>query len=110
MALDKAIEHGKEHRKPYTGAKAIDRTCRNHGSCGWCKSNRLYKQNKLDEASRQALEEFEDDMIRAARKADVSKEDLLEVFQSSGLMGVYNLGLKNMLDYFNKEDKQLNEL
>ena len=40
MALDKAIQHGKEHRKPYTGGKAIDRTCRNHGSCDWCKGNR----------------------------------------------------------------------
>jgi len=33
MSLDKAIQHGKEHRKPYHGAKAIDQTCRNHGSC-----------------------------------------------------------------------------
>ena len=40
MSLDKAIEHKKEKRKPYTGAKAIDRTCRNHGSCGWCQANR----------------------------------------------------------------------
>lgn len=32
MGLDKAIEHGKEKRKPYKGAKAIDCTCRNHGS------------------------------------------------------------------------------
>lgn len=57
MSLDKAIEHGKEKRKPYTGAKAIDCTCRNHGSCEWCKSNRLYQQLKMYEASRQALEE-----------------------------------------------------
>lgn len=60
MSLDKAIEHGKEKRKPYKGAKAIDRTCRNHGSCEWCRSNRLYQQLKMDEASRQALEEIED--------------------------------------------------
>lgn len=33
MSLDKAIEHGKEHRKPYRGSKAIDCICRNHGSC-----------------------------------------------------------------------------
>ena len=59
MSLDKAIEHGKEKRKPYKGAKAIDCTCRNHGSCEWCKSNRLYQQLKMDEASRQALEELE---------------------------------------------------
>lgn len=61
MSLNKAIEHGKEYRKQYTGAKAIDRTCRNHGSCDWCKENRLYQQLKAEEASRQALEEVEDD-------------------------------------------------
>ena len=61
MSLNKAIEHGKEHRKQYTGAKAIDCSCRNHGSCDWCKSNRLYHQLKAEEASRQALEEVEDD-------------------------------------------------
>ena len=33
--LGKAIASGKEKRKPYTGAKAIDRTCRNHGGCAW---------------------------------------------------------------------------
>lgn len=43
MSLDKAIKHGKEHRKPYTGSKAIDCTCRNHGSCPWCEENRKHK-------------------------------------------------------------------
>lgn len=46
MGLDKAIEHGKEKRKKYYGSKAIDCTCRNHGSCNHCLSNRLYKQLK----------------------------------------------------------------
>lgn len=46
MSLDKAIEHGKEKRKQYYGAKAVDRTCRNHGSCSWCKGNRLHKLRK----------------------------------------------------------------
>ena len=43
MSLDKAIEHGKEKRKPYRGNKAIDATCRNHGSCQWCERNRKFK-------------------------------------------------------------------
>ena len=46
MALDKAIKHGKEHRKPYRDAKAVDKSCRNHGDCDWCKNNRLYKFKK----------------------------------------------------------------
>ena len=41
--LDKAIEHGKEHRKPYRRAKAIDRWCRNRGLCDYCTQNRLWK-------------------------------------------------------------------
>lgn len=43
MSLDKAIEHGKERRKPYRGSKAIDPTCRNHGSCPVCEENRKHK-------------------------------------------------------------------
>lgn len=39
--LDKAIFHHKEFRKPYYGAKLVDRTCRNHGSDDWALRNRL---------------------------------------------------------------------
>lgn len=46
MSLDKAITHKKEYRKPYRGAKAVDHTCRNHGSCEYCKSNRLHKYER----------------------------------------------------------------
>ena len=46
MSLDKAIEHGKEKRKPYVGSKAFDHTCRNHGFCDWCRESRTYKNLK----------------------------------------------------------------
>lgn len=46
MALDKAIISGKEHRKSYKGEKAVARSCRNHGSCPYCKGNRLYQLKK----------------------------------------------------------------
>ena len=48
MSLDKAIQYGKEKRKPYRKAKAVDKWCRNHGDCEWCKDNRLHK-NKVRE-------------------------------------------------------------
>lgn len=57
MSLDKAIEHGKEKRKPYRGSKAIDPTCRNHGGCEWCKENRTIKDIK----KKQAMEDAEND-------------------------------------------------
>lgn len=58
MSLDKAIEHNKEHRKPYYGAKACDKTCRNHGSDDWEKDNRLIHNNRLIEKSNQDLKDF----------------------------------------------------
>lgn len=30
----------------YTKSKAFDKTCRNHGSCAYCRNNRLYKHLK----------------------------------------------------------------
>ena len=57
MALDKAIKAGKEQRKPYKGGKAIDPTCRNHGSCLWCEKNRKYKNIKRLEKALDKLKE-----------------------------------------------------
>lgn len=58
MSLDKAIEHGKEHRKPYHGSKSIDPSCRNHGGCDWCEGNRKKKYTtKIIEADNK-LEEY----------------------------------------------------
>lgn len=56
--LDKAIEHNKEHRKPYHGSKAFDKTCRNHGGCPYCENNRLIHTNRLIEKSNQELKDF----------------------------------------------------
>lgn len=49
MSLEQSILSGKEKRKPYFGAKAIDRTCRNHGSCPYCAKKRKYKYQKKEE-------------------------------------------------------------
>lgn len=49
--LNKAIEHGKERRKPYRGAKAVDSTCCNHGGCPYCERNRTYKNEKRLQAA-----------------------------------------------------------
>ncbi len=56
MGLDTAIIHHKEYRKQYRKSKLFDRTCRNHGSCIYCYSNRMYKNKKrLQEADVEKL-------------------------------------------------------
>lgn len=58
MSMSKAIKSGKEHRKEYRGSKAFDKTCRNHGSCDWCRMNRQYKNlKKMQESIDKMLEE-----------------------------------------------------
>lgn len=51
MSLNKAIESGKEHRQPYKGGKSVSYGCRNHGSCSYCRSNRLHSQRKREAAA-----------------------------------------------------------
>ena len=46
MSLEKAIIYKKENRKPYRGSAAFDCSCRNHGSCGYCESNRTIFDKK----------------------------------------------------------------
>jgi hypothetical protein len=46
MSHNKAIKHGKEHRRPYRGSRRFDHSCRNHGDCGHCRGNRLYAASR----------------------------------------------------------------
>ena len=59
MSLDKSIQSGKSHRKPYRGGKAIDKTCRNHRGCHWCLENRTHKNDKRELAAEQELREYD---------------------------------------------------
>ena len=59
MSFEKAIEHGKEKRKPYYGSKRIDPTCRNHGSCPYCAKGRKYSSNKRKEKLKDMVSEYE---------------------------------------------------
>ena len=45
MSLDKAIEHGKEHRKQYRGAKRWSLFCRRN-ICPYCLGNKLYNSKR----------------------------------------------------------------
>ena len=46
MLQIKPTAMSKSRKKAYTKAKAIDRSCRNHGSCPYCQGNRKYTNAK----------------------------------------------------------------
>jgi len=58
MSLWKAIQHGKERRRRHHGSKALDRSCRNHGSCPRCQDDRLHQAHKATAAADQKLKDF----------------------------------------------------
>lgn len=67
MSLDRAIEHGREHRRQYHDSRAFDYTCRNHGGkgkrhdgwqCPACKANRLIQLTKEQDRIQAQLKEI----------------------------------------------------
>ena len=53
MSLNKAIEHGKEHRKP--------KHHKHHKTCPVCTDNLLFQRHKTEEAADKDMKEFEKD-------------------------------------------------
>ena len=51
MGMEKSIAAGREHRRPYTGAQAVDATCRCHGSCVCCRVGRMRRTIKRLQAA-----------------------------------------------------------
>ena len=83
MSLDKAIEHGKEKRKPYRGSKAVDCTCRNHGSCSYCLNNRLHSSKKQYGKVADQEDEYFETCTGAGDPADIDMDladELMERF------------------------------
>ena len=59
MANDKAIQYGKEKRKPYYKiAQQVEPSCRWDGGCDWCLGNRMYRYNRIKEKMEQEEKEY----------------------------------------------------
>ena len=63
MSLHKAIKSGKEKRieygtkgQPY--CKAVDPTCRNHGSCKWCYDTRTKKNREKEKLAKKEIKTY----------------------------------------------------
>jgi hypothetical protein len=93
MSLEKAIAHKKEKRKPYSGSKAFDCSCRNHGSCSYCENNRTL----FDKKARLKVDGQEDEFFGYWNLPDPSDVD----------MDVYDTRLKDVgIDPYDFESRR----
>lgn len=62
MALYKAIRYGKERREEYRigTAKCHDISCRNHGSCPYCREGRLIKTKLVELVAEEAIRDWKE--------------------------------------------------
>lgn len=70
MSLEKGILHGKEHRAPFHGAKAVDPMCRNHGACSHCEKNRRFNELRTKARIESELKEFYEENEQGRLESD----------------------------------------
>jgi len=87
MPLDKAIEHGKEHRRKYYDSRRFDCSCRNHGSCSYCLSNRTIQMKRAKGKAdlNEQVDEFIDRQIGAGDPIDALMAHDEAVLQQHGI-------------------------
>jgi hypothetical protein len=56
MSFDKSYPKRKDQRQQYRGSRAVDRTCRAHGSCPYCRRNRAVSDQRREQAARDRTE------------------------------------------------------
>lgn len=44
-------------RKAYTGSKAVDKSCRGHGDCPYCKGNREHKDKQKELTDKEQVQD-----------------------------------------------------
>lgn len=83
MALNKAIEHGKEKRQPYRKSKRFDSSCRNHGGCPWCESNRTRKNTIRARVAQEQIDEVVKSMEDNRRQSEMEDETNVKILRCS---------------------------
>lgn len=78
------MKPAKNKRKPYRGSKAFDTTCRNHGSCSYCRNNRLHSSKRRYETVKGQEEDYFDACIGGGDPTDVDMDMADELMEKFG--------------------------
>ena len=73
--LDKAIQYGKEKRKPYRKGKRWSKHCRNNNYCNWCRDNRLIQTYKALASAEDSFVEYQVSALCLKRSRGIEPDD-----------------------------------
>lgn len=75
-------------------------TCKHKNSGCYCSPNSCCTEYEEEQKiTIGMLEDMEDTMIRASKKAELTRNELLDTLFEEGVLAVYNLGMKHMYEY-----------
>jgi len=85
MSLEKAIQYKKEFRKPFYGSARWDGSCRCHGGCSYCLSNRTIQSQRALRSSEDKLNDLYCEYTGAGDPADASYDHDDALLKSFGI-------------------------
>lgn len=88
MAFDNHYPNRKDKRAPYRKSKRFDRSCRNHGSCGYCKSNRTIQAKRVELAAKEEMKVLDYYLGEVCAACLQPKCDCLKEFEEQELPGI----------------------
>lgn len=105
----------RSYKRPYTKAKAVDKTCRCHGSCSYCLGNRMYKNEKHPDLKEEIkiMQEKTDkdldlDLLNLAKSLKILIEDNIDHTISNDTNNEFlKSSLTKIENYINEKEKSI---
>lgn len=60
----------------YTKSKAEDKSCRNHGDCAYCRSNRLHQYIRIQQSANEELKYYRNNRLTYASQEITSYAEI----------------------------------
>ena len=88
-------------------AGQICETCKYKNALCYCSPNSCCTEYEEEQKiTIGMLEDMEDIMIRASRKAELTRNQLMDTCFKEGILAVYNLGMEHMYEYLKGENDE----
>ena len=64
------------YKHTYSKSKAVNKSCRNHGDCPYCRSNRLYQYIRIQQSANDKLKYYRNNRLAYASQEITSYAEI----------------------------------